>query len=318
MDLRSKMVGVVRDLYVNAEPHDECISVRPLRKWSDVEVEARLWKAGGAFAQGTAHGANHQRFDDLYEFIWDFLTPHGLGAHSHPKRRLGQVATDVETNAMIVQLLQILYHLIRCGFVAIEKLRQLCKGLTIMLDGRRDTLGVSGATEMDRYVQQRVIKTDKRDGCGPAALLPSLVQGRCPDDAVPHSSSPHLLRSPLSSQMRHGADHGDEAMVLQDSWASVHCASRSTALLTTPAVRGRIPGRPLAGRQRGPAQLASPQLASPQEGRREGEMAKGDGEWLQQRRGASQRQGLERHEWRQVCGGGRLGCHLCWQPRGAA
>lgn len=180
MDLRSKMVGVVRDLYVNAEPHDECISVRSLRKWKDVDAEANLWKADGSLAKSLAYGAKHRRFDDLYGFIRSFLTPYGLGKRSHPKSRHGQVATDVEKNGMIVQLLQILYHLIRCGFVSIDELRQLCKGLSAMLDGKHDTLGIKGETETDRYSQQRVIKTDKRDGYASAVHLPGLFSGLGP------------------------------------------------------------------------------------------------------------------------------------------
>lgn len=175
MPLRCKFVGVIRDLYVNADPHDEVVSVRHIRKWAEIDEDAhkaltalRDEKRANSATLGTpALGVDYRCFDDLYAFIQHFLAEFGLGGEGNA----GQVASHVEKNEMIVELLQVLYELIRSGFVSIGPLRKLCKGLIKMLDGSNDKMGLPGERERDRYSRKRMVKTDEREGCDTLLIM---------------------------------------------------------------------------------------------------------------------------------------------------
>ena len=44
MELRTQFVDVVKDLYANADPHEECLALRPIRVWDRVTLEAEKTK----------------------------------------------------------------------------------------------------------------------------------------------------------------------------------------------------------------------------------------------------------------------------------
>lgn len=142
LQLRTRLVRVVRELYVDAEPHEAYVHVRLLRTWVHVTQEtgrARAITAAGtpvaaslsmrassarageggqaddyalqARAVPSAGGGgipaiDYAKFDDLYGFVQHFLRPY---FHNE----LGQRATEVDRNRMVAQLVQVLYHLIR-------------------------------------------------------------------------------------------------------------------------------------------------------------------------------------------------------------
>ena len=43
--LRSKIVSVVQDMYIDADPHDACAEIRLLRNWNAVEEESKQIRA---------------------------------------------------------------------------------------------------------------------------------------------------------------------------------------------------------------------------------------------------------------------------------
>jgi hypothetical protein len=67
--LRCQFVHVARDLYINAEPHEECLKLRPIRTWQCIEAEANAVYEPTMRFGGPRPGVNYERFDDLLDFI---------------------------------------------------------------------------------------------------------------------------------------------------------------------------------------------------------------------------------------------------------
>lgn len=68
-ELRCKFVHVVRDLYINADPHEECLKLRQIRKWKEIDREAMAVYESDARFGGVQPGINYNCFDDFIEFV---------------------------------------------------------------------------------------------------------------------------------------------------------------------------------------------------------------------------------------------------------
>ena len=52
---------------------------------------------------------------------------------------------------MILEVIKVLYHLLRCGFYPYDEIPALCRSMLHMLDGKNDTTGLENEREGDRY-----------------------------------------------------------------------------------------------------------------------------------------------------------------------
>ena len=66
---------------------------------------------------------------------------------------------------MVLELLKLLYQLVKAGFYYATELAPLCKPLLRMLDGRRDRTGVEGEKPEDRYRRRHTVKSASTEAC---------------------------------------------------------------------------------------------------------------------------------------------------------
>jgi len=60
---------------------------------------------------------------------------------------LSQDATRIKQNAMVLELVQLVYELLRSGFYKAPELRRLMSPMLRLLDGREDVTGLEGEEE---------------------------------------------------------------------------------------------------------------------------------------------------------------------------
>ena len=192
LGLRSRVVGVVQEMYIDADPHDTFVHVRLLRKWNEVEKDSKRTREllsrqprsmkvmtgivmplhrqrHSMDLSPTMEQSSHRtesldathddeyynKFNDLKDFIRSFLNPLMSGKE-------GLVATEVDKNTMVLHLLRALYHLVRGGFTPPDVLPSLAKRMLVMLSGKLDRIGVDGEKPEDRYKRKRMVKTPGR------------------------------------------------------------------------------------------------------------------------------------------------------------
>ena len=169
MELRSKFMGLLRDLYIDSEPHEEKVELRLVRQWDAVDQEKGRTRAISRSQADPSKGppavVDPHKFDALRGFIGRFLAPYFAEGGA------GQVATQVETNTMILEVIKVLYHLLRCGFYPYDEIPALCRSMLHMLDGKNDTTGLENEREGDRYRRKRTVRTANREPCDTLLIM---------------------------------------------------------------------------------------------------------------------------------------------------
>jgi len=107
-----QFVGIARDLYVDAEPFEEMVYLKTVRIWENVPAAAKSGQLASRLT--TVLDIEWGQFDGLKAFILQYIS-----------KFFSQTATMVSQNTMVLQLLQVLYHLIRGGFYRAPELLQL-------------------------------------------------------------------------------------------------------------------------------------------------------------------------------------------------
>jgi hypothetical protein len=124
----AQFVGIMHDIHVDCEPHEEITRLRTIRLWDNVETAASQ-RALSSRLTTCAHIDWH-KFDGLKTFVLEYLT----------KSTGAQTATHTSENAMILSLLKLLYQLVRGGFFVASEMNDLRSTLLHILDGRSDTV----------------------------------------------------------------------------------------------------------------------------------------------------------------------------------
>ena len=156
LEVSAQFVGIARDLYVDNEPHELMTRVKTVRIWDNVlpaaesgKLSSRLTTVHGA--RTSIHTSPHpihtsppcplsqvldiewERFNALKSFIVEFVSTGNGGSPF-----FNQTGTQIKENKMVLQLLQLLFHLIQGGFYPAKDLVEVLPTLIQLLDGRDD------------------------------------------------------------------------------------------------------------------------------------------------------------------------------------
>ena len=126
--------------YIDNEPHDP-ISLALVRAWDKVDMIASSGELSSRASLQDA-GIDWAKFDALKTFIL-----HQLASNKE------QLGTNVEKNVLVYNFVDMVYHLLRCGFYTAIDLEPLVEALVSMLNGKDDKVGLHGESESpnERY-----------------------------------------------------------------------------------------------------------------------------------------------------------------------
>ena len=133
-----------------------------------------------------------ERFNALKSFIVEFVSTGNGGSPF-----FNQTGTQIKENKMVLQLLQLLFHLIQGGFYPAKDLVEVLPTLIQLLDGRDDK--VHEIRRRGRAVSARATTSQRR----PSRALTSALSTRYPRKSLhPHNGStpdnpPHTPHAPL-------------------------------------------------------------------------------------------------------------------------
>ena len=147
----AQFVTVARALYVDNEPHQIMTRVRSIRIWENIHSAALSGKLSSRLV--TSLDIDWSKFDELKEFIAHYLSALTLS---------GQVATHLEENHMMLELVKLLYHLVQSGFYTSDQVGTLLPVLLDALDGTHDRVGLAPGWEdpKQRYEQIKTIRVN--------------------------------------------------------------------------------------------------------------------------------------------------------------
>lgn len=152
LEVCTQFVGVARSLYVDNEPHQQMVRVRPIRMWENIATAARSGKLSSRLVSNI-HIDWHQ-FDGLKDFVGSYLSRH---AHR-------QVATAILQNRMSLELMQLLHSLVDMGFYTSTEVAGLLPNLLNALDGTSDRVGLAGSeAPTERYKRITTIRCNTVD-----------------------------------------------------------------------------------------------------------------------------------------------------------
>ena len=131
LEVSAQFVGIARDLYVDNEPHELMTRVKTVRIWDNVLPAAESGKLSSRLT--TVLDIEWERFNALKSFIVEFVSTGNGGSPF-----FNQTGTQIKENKMVLQLLQLLFHLIQGGFYPAKDLVEVLPTLIQLLDGRDD------------------------------------------------------------------------------------------------------------------------------------------------------------------------------------
>ena len=157
----TKFVQLIRDLWVEAVPHEPMVYVKHVRMWKNVEAAAESGKLSSRLTESKsvkaiewdkfgATRANQRAEAGLIAAAIGFLG----GVNTDGKPRTAQSASLLVVNSHILALLQLMHSLIEYGFIPYKDVHdELLPTLLALLDGRKDETDREGASRFEVHTK---------------------------------------------------------------------------------------------------------------------------------------------------------------------